>query len=193
LLYISTDSVFDGHRGNYSENDPINPLNVYAKTKYQGECEALTHHSNTLVVRTNFFGQGGIGKIDLATWFIQQLSTGDPVNGFEDAYFSPIQSDILATLLFECAISDLTGLLHLAGATRLSKYEFGRLIARHLKIPESHVIPTRLSEQKFEAIRPLDTSLNCQKAAEQLSTDVPDIHTSLTRFFDKQNSRTSGK
>ena len=55
LIYISTDAVYDGVRGDFSENDKVNPLNYYGQSKYEGELE-IAKKENFLIFRTNIFG-----------------------------------------------------------------------------------------------------------------------------------------
>src|SRR5579863_1102923 len=62
FLFVSTDSVFDGKKGNYSEDDPPGPLNIYAKSKLAAEKEVLRTHHSALVVRVNIYGWNEIGR-----------------------------------------------------------------------------------------------------------------------------------
>ena len=67
FIQISTDSVFDGKRGNYSETDTTNPINEYAKSKKLGEDYTLDENSESTIVRTNFYGENKDGKF-LYNW-----------------------------------------------------------------------------------------------------------------------------
>ncbi|MEN7982571.1 MAG: SDR family oxidoreductase, partial [Nanoarchaeota archaeon] len=66
FIYISTDSIFDGETGGYSENDIPNPINVYAKTKLEGEEEVRKINGNYIIIRTNIYGKNKIQKFSLA-------------------------------------------------------------------------------------------------------------------------------
>ena len=87
LLYISTDSVFDGGRGNYSETDTPGPVNAYAKTKLHGEREVLRQNPTALIARVNFYGWNAQEKHSLAEWLLQQFTLGKLVPGFSDVFF----------------------------------------------------------------------------------------------------------
>ena len=73
LVHISTDAVFDGEVGNYSETDEPNPLSVYARTKLEGERAVLDAYSQALVLRVNFYGFSLTGSRSLAEFFLNNL------------------------------------------------------------------------------------------------------------------------
>ena len=90
LLHVSTDAVFDGQRGNYSEDDQPEPLSVYARTKYDGEQVVAGVNPEAIVARVNLFGWSLSGKRSLAEFFYYNLAAGNQVMGFTDVYFCPL-------------------------------------------------------------------------------------------------------
>jgi dTDP-4-dehydrorhamnose reductase len=182
LVYVSTDSVFDGGRGNYSENDATTPLNVYAASKLRGEQETLRNYSKALVTRVNIYGWNGQNKESLAEWILHRLERGEPVPGFTDVYFTPVLVQDLAEILFCMLERNLQGLYHVAGSERVSKYEFARRIARVFALNELLVTPSTLASAKLRAPRPADTSLSTSKVAQALSRTMPNLHEGLQRF-----------
>lgn len=104
LVYISTDHVFDGERGNYSPSDPINPLTAYAKSKAAGELVARTI-PGSLVVRTSFYGH----QFPYPKAVTDQWTTKDYV-------------DVMAPKILEACLSDRVGIVHIASRKR-SVYE----------------------------------------------------------------------
>lgn len=78
FVHISTDAVFDGQRGDYSETDTPNPINVYAKTKLAGEQAVLSANADALVARVNFYGYSLFGKRSLGEFFVNNLSPEIP-------------------------------------------------------------------------------------------------------------------
>lgn len=134
-VYISTDYLYRGDSGNYKESDPIYPFNFYAHTKLGGECSARGV-ANHLIIRTSF----GSDKFSYKQAFIDKWSSKDYV-------------DIIAPLIYEAAISPLTGVLNL-GTERKTLYDYA---SRR----NDGVIPVKLSETNF--FTPYDTSLNLQK------------------------------
>jgi dTDP-4-dehydrorhamnose reductase len=87
FVYISTDSVFDGERGDYREEDEPAPVNVYAQTKLLGERAVLGINPAALVARVNIYGWNVQNKLSLAEWILAQLRAGEVVPGFTDVFF----------------------------------------------------------------------------------------------------------
>lgn len=134
-VYLSTDYIYKGDRGNYKETDEILPFNLYAWTKLGGECSAVAV-KNHLIIRTSF------GK-----------NTFDYAEAFTDKWASKDYADIIAPLILEAATSPLTGVLNI-GTDRKSLYQYAA--ARN-----ESVRPVKLSETNY--FTPADTSLNLQK------------------------------
>ena len=101
FLHISTDAVFDGVRGNYSETDKTNPLSVYAKTKLQGERAVADANKDALIARVNFYGFSLSGTRSLAEFFLNNLLAGDTMRGFMDVYFCPLLVNDLVEILLK--------------------------------------------------------------------------------------------
>ncbi len=135
LVYLSTDYVYKGDRGNYSEADAVEPFNPYAETKLAGENE-VRRVPNHLVIRTSF----GASKFDYR-------------NAFCDKWSSKEYVDVIAPTILEAARSPLTGLLNLGGERR-SLYEYA--VERN---PDVNRIERRDSSHKT----PRDTSLNLDR------------------------------
>ncbi|GAJ11079.1 unnamed protein product, partial [marine sediment metagenome] len=99
LIHISTDSVFDGTRGNYNEKDIPNPVNVYAKTKLEAEQKVMSILPAACIVRTVIYGWNYQNKFSLAEWIIHKLSHREKLRAFKDVLFSPILVNDLAEIL----------------------------------------------------------------------------------------------
>ena len=112
FVQISTDAVFDGSKGNYSEDDMPNPLNTYAQSKLAGEEAVRQAYPDAIIARVVFYGWSLAGKPRLAEFFFNNLSQGKPVNGFTDSIFSPLYVRDLADLLLEAMSKKLTGTYH---------------------------------------------------------------------------------
>jgi dTDP-4-dehydrorhamnose reductase len=179
LLHVSTDSVFDGERGGYTEADTPAPVNVYAQTKLEGESEVLEQLPDALVVRTNFVGFSAEGKTGLADWIIRDLSQGKRIPGFADVIFSPLVANDLARVLFEMMDHNLSGLFHVAGSSPVSKLEFAHMLARELELDEKLIQPARLADAHFEARRPKNTALNSGRVEAALGRRMASIEESI--------------
>ena len=182
LIYVSTDSVFDGDKGNYSENDLPDPLNIYAKTKFMAEQEVLRIHPSPLVVRVNIYGWNAQNKQSLAEWMLGQLSAGKQVPGFSDVYFSPMLANDLAEILLTMLDRGMSGLYHVAGSESISKYEFASRLATTFGFKPEHVLPIRAAEAKVRAPRPHNTSLSTWKVSKDLGSAMPNVESGLRKF-----------
>ena len=138
LVYLSTDYIYRGDEGNYSENDEIEPFNLYAWTKLGGE-SSVRAVSNHLIIRASF----GAAKFDYDVAFKDKWSSKDYV-------------DVIAPQVLEAARSPLTGVLNI-GSERRSVYEYARL-----RNPDVKAVP--LGGLSHES--PVDTSLNLDRWAE---------------------------
>lgn len=182
FLYVSTDSVFDGTRGNYAETDHPSPLNVYAQSKWQGEQEVLARNPDAIIARVNLYGWNVQHKQGLAEWILGRLLAEETVPGFTDAIFSPILSNDLAEILLAIVDRNVSGLYHVAGSEPVSKYEFARRIAVTFGLDAGKVTPARIAEVRLKAPRPRNTSLNVGKVCGALGRSMPDVNSGLRRF-----------
>lgn len=182
FLYVSTDAVFDGTGGNYSETDPPAPLNVYAQTKLEGEQAVMAAHTDAAIARVTIYGWNVQSKQSLAEWIFEHLRSGNVVAGFTDVVFCPILANDLAEILLVMAEQKLTGIFHVVGSEAVTKYEFARRVAQVFQFDPAKVVPGELAQAKLKAPRPRNTSLNIEKICTQLGRSMPDVDSGLRRF-----------
>jgi dTDP-4-dehydrorhamnose reductase len=182
IIYISTDSVFDGRQGNYSESDQPAPLNVYARSKLAGEQAVMQRQPSVLIVRVNIYGWNAQDKLSLAEWFLRELREKEEVPGFADVTYCPMLANDLADVLLQMLDCQLSGLYHVTGSEKISKYDFGRCVATTFGLDPEKVVPTRSTEAKLKARRPLNTSLNTEKVCRALGIEMPGVEAGLRRF-----------
>jgi dTDP-4-dehydrorhamnose reductase len=185
LVHISTDAVFDGQRGNYSESDPTNALSVYARTKRDGEASVLDTNPEALVARVNFYGWSISGTRSLAEFFVNHLAAGKTVKGFTDVLFCPMMVLDLAATLVEAVEKDLKGIYHCVGPQSMSKYDFGVSIARRFGFEETMVIPALVTDGGLTAARSPNLTLSTEKLTEALGHALPPFETGLAKFHDQ--------
>jgi len=181
LIYISSDSVYEGTKGNYRESDPVAPQNRYGQTKYLGELEVLKRE-RSLVLRTNIFGWNIQDKNSLAEWILSELTAGRPMEGFQDAYFSTIYNFLFAGFLEAAIGRDLSGVYNCAGRTSLSKYDFAVMLAEQFNLDGGLVRPISINDHRFLAKRGKNLSLSTEKISSALEMDLPTIADSLDAF-----------
>ena len=185
LVHISTDAVFDGQRGNYTEKDEPNPLSVYARTKRDGEASVLDANPDALVARVNFYGWSISGTRSLAEFFVNNLAAGKTVKGFTDVLFCPMMVLDLAATLVEAVEKDLKGIYHCVGPQSMSKYDFGVSIARQFGFDESLVIPASVTDGGLTAARSPNLTLSTEKLTEALGHSLPAFEPGLAKFHDQ--------
>jgi len=179
LIYISTDSVFDGEKqGSYSESDLVNPLNVYAKTKLMGE-ELVQSMNNGLVLRTNIIGWTQEASNSFAEWVLEGLINNAPLNLFYDVHFSPLTIYDLSLIIEKIVKQPLFGLYHCASSDSVSKYDFGKKMAETFQLSDSNINRLSVDNMSFKASRPKNMALNVQKISSDLKYDLPSFKDSL--------------
>ncbi|HWQ20816.1 MAG TPA: dTDP-4-dehydrorhamnose reductase [Methanotrichaceae archaeon] len=161
LIYISTDYVFDGLKGNYSEADEVCPINYYGQTKLLGEkyCGCV---ARTCVI---YGSSPASGKVNFALWIVNKLRAQETIKIVTDQYLTPTLNTNLAEMVLELADKRLKGIYHLAGATRISRYDFAVRLASEFGLDESLISPSKMADMKWAARRPDDSSLCTAKAA----------------------------
>jgi dTDP-4-dehydrorhamnose reductase len=185
MIHISTDAVFDGQKGNYSETESPNPLSVYARTKLEGEQAVLSANVQALVTRVNFYGWSISGNRSLAEFFVNSLSEGKDVKGFTDIHFCPMMVLDLAATLVEAAEKNLRGLYHCVGPQSMSKYDFGVAIARKFGFDEKLVHAASVKDGGLKAARSPNLTLSTQKLTAALGHDLPGFEAGLAKFHDQ--------
>ena len=164
FAFTSTDLVFDGEKGMYSEEDTKNPLSIYGEQKATAEDEILNIYAEATIFRLPImFGYPEASEGNYMRKLIGQLGKGEPANLFVDEYRSvtgakSIGEGILALL------GKATGVIHLAGPERLSRYEFGKRVVNAFGLNPALIKPSSQKEAKNMAPRPADVSLDIKKA-----------------------------
>ncbi|MCJ7625687.1 MAG: SDR family oxidoreductase [Anaerolineaceae bacterium] len=184
LVQVSTDAVFNGKRGNYSEEDTPNPISVYSKTKLDGERKVAEINADALIVRVNFYGCSLSGQRSLAEWFYNNLSTGNPVNGFTDVFFCPLLVNHLVDVITQLVAMGKNGLYHLVSSESLSKYEFGIRLANRFGLDENLIKPITWSEGGLKAQRSPNLTLRTDKLARSLGRSLPKQVEGLDTFHE---------
>jgi len=179
LVHISTDSVFDGEKGGYSEIDEPRPINTYGKTKLEAERQVAALCPGSCIVRTNFYGWARGEKLSLAEWMINKLKNGEELQGLEDIYFSPILVNDLVGILLDLQLNGYKGIINIAGSETCSKLEFARRIARIFGFDSGLIKPVSIKNIGLKAPRGKDTSLNVSKAAGFIKKRLPGIDEGL--------------
>ena len=174
LVFFSSDLVFDGRKGNYVETDPVNPIHIYAETKVAAE-QIILKNPRHLVVRTSI--NGGISRAG-NRGFNEQLrlawKTGRPMTLFTDEFRCPIFAGETARAVWELALQKCTGLYHVAGAERLSRWQIGQLLAQRWPELKADIKPGTAKDFPGPPRAP-DISLNISKVQRVLAKSLPGL------------------
>lgn len=165
LVHISTDYVFDGKTGNYSEEDRVHPINYYGKTKLAGENAVIAGGIEYAILRTVLvYGAGVNVKNNFALWVVNNLLDEVPIRCADDQISSPTNVFDLATAVKSVIDVDATGLYHISGPDAVSRYDFALKAADIFGLDSGLISRVRSADLGQFAARPLHTSLRYTKA-----------------------------
>ena len=180
LIFVSSDMVFDGESGYYTETDIPEPINYYGKTKLRAEAIIRDALDNYVIARSALiYGSAITNGSSFSDWIIRRLEAQECVPLFTDQYRTPIMVKNLAAALVELANNDYTGTLHLGGSERVDRYNFGVTLANLLNYNISLLEKRKMKSVKSAAPRPRDVSFDIKKAQQVLTTRLLDITAGL--------------
>ena len=183
IIHLSTDYVFDGKSGPYSELDRPNPLSYYGKTKLASENVLRTSGVPHTIVRTMVLYGIGFGvKLNFALWVLKSLGEGNAIHVVNDQIGNPTFADDLAYALLK--IVDLGGseLYHVAGEELVSRFDFAVALARVFNLNRKLIEPVKTSAFKQPAARPLKSGFIILKAETELGIKMSGVERGLMAF-----------
>lgn len=130
LIMFSTDQVFDGKRGPFSETDAPDPLNYYARTKHTAENYCRAELLNYTIVRiSDLFGYSSLGKMDFILQMLNTLDLNPPLVIQSDTMFNPAFSDDIARAVIKIVEKKRTGIYHVGSADYMSLHDIAKSAA----------------------------------------------------------------
>ncbi len=191
LIHISTDYVFDGVKGSYSEESKPEPANYYGKTKLAGENLVRSKLNDHAILRTQvLYGFARNIRTNFVLWVIDKLSKGEGIRVVDDQVGNPTLADEMAFAVLKVCQRNATGLFHVSGFETLSRYEFAGKIAKVFDLDFSLVKVAKSSELEQLAQRPKNSSFVCLKAQTELGINMPSVAHSLSLM--KQQMKLAG-
>ena len=165
IIQVSTDYVFDGKNGPYSELDRPNPLSYYGRTKLASENVIHAGGIPATIVRTMvLYGAGLNVKANFALWLVQNLGEGKPVRVVDDQIGNPTLADDLAYAILKIVEMDRSGLYHVSGPDLISRYDVAIKLAEIFSFNKKLITPVKTEEFKQPAPRPLNSGFITLKA-----------------------------
>ncbi|MDE1831924.1 MAG: dTDP-4-dehydrorhamnose reductase [Thaumarchaeota archaeon] len=189
LVYVSTDYVFDGEKGMKIESDNPEPIDHYGKSKLEGENAVKEIATKWCIARTSTPYGIHPKKKSFPIFIAENLKAGTPLDIITDQYTSPTYVPNLSRMLIEISSRKIQGILHVSGATRISRYDMAGMVADKLDLDKKLLRPTSMNNMNWTAKRPRDSSLDVSKAASLLKEKPMGIQQGLDLFIEELRSR----
>ncbi len=163
--FTSTDLVFDGKNPPYTESDRVSPVTYYGEQKVEAEQKISEIYPAIAICRMPLmFGLSSPVANSFLQSFIGDLKEGKELNLFVDEFRTPASATTGAKGLLLAIEKQVQGILHLGGKERISRYDFGLLLADILQLPSTLIKPAKQQDVIMAAPRSPDTSLDSSKA-----------------------------
>jgi len=189
IIYISTDLVFDGKKGMYTEADEASPISRYGETKLLAEIEVARTLENHVILRASLmYGKSLSGRRAADEAILTAQKEGRTLRLFTDEFRTPVCVPGLVDVILRLADNDTTGLYHCAGSERVSRYEFAQRLAEYVPLEMDKIIPARIADIPVIPPRAPDVSLDTAKLRETLSVKLPDLDEGLSLLHFKNRS-----
>lgn len=195
LIYISTDLVFDGTKGNYSERETPRPLSQYGKSKLAAENYIKSYSSRYCIIRPSLiYGWSLNSSETFVEKILKSLQHGNSYKGFVDEYRNPIYVKNLCKIILTLAKRlKFNELFHICGPERLSRYDIALRTCNVFGLDPTGVIPSTSSEYPFAEIRPKDCSMDISKIKSVIIEKIADFNEGLYEMkFRKQGHGNGG-
>lgn len=182
MVYFSTDYIFDGLRGPYSETDTPRPINVYGKTKLDAEQAIRGSQLRHLIIRTTaIFGWNRTSR-NFAMQVWEHLQRMESLKAAQDQICNPTLVEYLAEVSVRLIQENTQGVVNIVGRDRISRADLGKALARAMALDANLVVPVPTSGLGQQAIRPLQAGLHTKKLEQLLGTEAMDLTEALKRF-----------
>jgi dTDP-4-dehydrorhamnose reductase len=189
LVYISTDYIFDGKTGMKKETDKTDPVDYYGQSKLEGEHAVQEIATRWCIARTSTPYGLHPKKKSFPLFIAENLQAKIPLDIVTDQYTSPTYVPNLSRMLVEISSRKLEGIFHLAGATRISRYDMAEMVADKLSLDKKLLRPANMSSMRWTAKRPQDSSLDVSKASSSLKEKPMYIQQGLDLFIKERNQK----
>lgn len=185
FVFLSTEFVFDGEKGNYSEDDKATPVNFYGKTKLEAEDAVREYPGDWAIARTVLvYGHPFTKKKSFVSVIADKLKMGEEFRLFTDQLRTPTYAGDLAKGIAGIIEKKATGIYHLSGKDQLSPYDMGCLVAEHLGLDVSVLKPITAADYAELARRPANAGFNISKAKRKLGYQPLSFKEGLGKTFE---------
>tara|TARA_B100000508_G_C11392228_1_gene243982 strand:- start:84 stop:872 length:789 start_codon:yes stop_codon:yes gene_type:complete len=187
IIHMSTDYVFDGKNGPYSEDDLVCPISVYGETKLASERILLNHDPDHLVIRGNvLYDESPFTKASFLNWVVNSLRDNQEIRVVDDQFNNPTWTGSMADIIELCIQNGVSGVFHWGDSDHLNRFDFAKMIAEKYELKSSLIKPISTEELGQVAQRPLKSGLVTDKLVERLNVVPPTIDDCLNAILGKQ-------
>lgn len=183
IIHVSTDYVFDGNAGPYREEDRVNPISYYGKTKLASENTLLASGLPYAIARTIvLYGHGIHVKSNFALWVVKSLKEGKRIRCVDDQISNPTYVSDLSLALIRMIERRSEGLFHICGSERISRYDFAMKTAEICFLDKSLIERIKTSDLGQPTPRPLVTGFITLKAETALGIKPMNVTQGLSHL-----------
>ncbi len=180
IIQLSSDYVFDGRSGPYSETSVPKPLGYYGKSKLASENLLIAEGVDHAIVRTMvLYGYGIEIRPNFVTWLIEKLRNGESVNIVSDQFSNPTLADDLSHAILKIIDRKKWDLFHISGSELIDRYNFALKIAEVFKLNKNLITPITTPELNQPAPRPLKSGFILDKAKAELGIEMSNTEEGL--------------
>lgn len=182
-IHFSTDYIFDGRQGPYSENDTPNPINYYGKTKLAAENICLSSGVDFTILRTNVvYGHSTYRHGDFVQWVISKLDMGKPFRVVDDQFGNPTFTDDIALAVTKVIQKKRLGIYNVAGKDYCHRVDFAKAIASVFSYDPTLIDTISSDALGQKAPRPMRAGLINLKAETDLQMKFCSMSAGVTTY-----------
>lgn len=189
VIFVSTDSVFNGKKGDYKPEDEKDPLNYYAISKSLAEDQFINSNGNSVILRTNIFGYNTPLKGSLFEWAYKALRNQEVISGFTNVFFNPLYVKSLAKFIADSILAKPVnpGIYHFGSSDYISKFDFINLVAAVFNFDPLLIKPSVANHEIGGVARALNTTLNTAETQKKLGLKFPSVKEDLVSLYNDMN------
>jgi CDP-6-deoxy-D-xylo-4-hexulose-3-dehydrase len=181
VVYYSTDYIFDGQHGPYSEESEPHPQSVYGHTKLAAEC-LVQSYARHLILRTTVVYGWRRSSMNFAVQMISKLNAGEQMWVPDDQVGNPTLAEHLGEVTVRLVQDDVRGVVNVAGRERLSRFAFAQELARTLNLDDGLLVPVPTASLNQQARRPLEGGFVLDRLQTLLGTEPLPLSQALAHF-----------
>jgi len=168
MVFISTDYVFGGERGEYREGDKPNPINYYGQCKLEAEEIVKVMNADNVIARTAVIYGWDPDKLNFVTWTIRELKAGKEIRIVDDQYSNPTLADDLADMIIGIFERGGSGVFNTTGSECVSRFDLAKKVAETFGLDSKLIKPIKTKDLNQKSLRPKRCDMNVEKVTKYL-------------------------